>query len=310
MYLLISDDEAKVQFLLENKADPNLDARDNPLLILAAIMGSESSATALIKHGVDVNKTNLQGYNALHVAAWNGQVNVVNMLLKAGIQPDARTGDKNTALALACHGNFANVLDILIPLGCNVNNSDKDSDTPLHYTTYNGNTEMTKTLLDHGADPNAVSDLQVTPLWNAVYKKKKDIVKLLLARNVEMEVKGRGSNQHSNSDLAVPIYSEPRSPLYVAADRNSTEIALLLVSAGYDIFHEGWLLAGEFPPGAIENETLCSLLTKFVSTPPRLLALCRNYLRKLFKGKLCESVKILEIPINLKNYLTLSDLLS
>ncbi|KAK3092287.1 hypothetical protein FSP39_000780 [Pinctada imbricata] len=308
--LQLMDENPILTYLLENGADPNLDDAENPLLVIASIYGYKSATEALLKYGANVNKANVQGYNALHVAAWNGKLEIVDLLLKAGIPHDLQTGDKNTALSLAAHGNFLPTVKMLLPLGCNVNNSDKDADTPIHYASFNGNEEMVEILLQYGADPNARSDLSVTPLWNAVYKKNKNLVKMLLSKNVAMEVQSKGGNQHSNSDIAVAIYSEPRSPLYVAADRNSTEIALLLVSAGYNIYAEKWLIMGEFPPGAIENETLCSLLTKFVSTPPRLLALCRNYLRKMFGTRVHDAVKMLEIPNNLKNCLAMSDLLS
>lgn len=293
-----------VLYLLENGADPNVVPSDGtPPIVFASIADSYVITQRLIKHGAQVTSRNSQGYDALHVAAWNGYRDIVQLLLDTGMDHDTRTADGNTPLSLAAHGNHMEVIDMLLPLGCNVNNADKDNDTPLLYATFNGNLEMVVKLVNAGANPDFRNTHNTTPLWNAVYKNEQSIVRYLLVKNVELEVSSCGIDQHAQSDVAVMIYPEPRSVLYVAAHHSTVDVVMTLILAGYDIFKETWIMAHEFPEGS--TALLCRMLTNFSSTPPRLLALCRNFFRRRFKRNVVDLVNSLEIPEDLKANLTL-----
>ena len=275
--------------------------------MLASYDGSNDMINLLIRYGGNPALTNHLEYSPLHIAAWNGHVKTVKTLLDAGVPHDRQTKDKNTPLALAAHGGCLDIMKILLPLGCNVNNADKDLDTPLHYSAYNGMAEGVRLLLDYGANPDIWNRINTTVLWNAVYMSHKEVVKQLLVANVEMEIPSVGIDQHSQSDEVVYVFDTPRSPLYIAVSNQSPEIALLLITAGYNIHKEKWLLEGDIPDRE-ENEKLISILLKYLQTPQRLVATCRNYFRRYFGLKIFQKVAQLDIPGSLKNYLTLKDL--
>ncbi|KAL5008719.1 hypothetical protein ScPMuIL_014300 [Solemya velum] len=254
-------------------------------------------------------KTN-KGLTALHIAAWNGHVDSLNRLLLAGAPPDLQTQDKNTPLSLAAHGNHPDIIDVLLPLGCDVNNADRDLDTSLHYAAYNGMSETVEKLILCGADPNARNRVNTTPLWNAVYYNRQDVVKQLLLANVDMEVASVGIDQHAQSDLVHYLYDQPMSPLLVSVKRNLPHLALLLVAAGYDIFKEQWLVRQEFPDSLTSNNELLSLLSHSILNPPSLLKVCRTFIRRHLGRNVTKTMRTLEIPTTLKNYLTLNDLMN
>lgn len=296
--------------LLEAGADPNLTSTDGTTALLTACyQGSTKIVQILVDHKADIKASNPQRYSSIHIAAWNGYYQIVTLLLKAGMHHDTPTRDGNTPIALAAHGGHQSVLDILLPLGCNVNNADKDQDTALHYAAYNNMVDGVRKLLECGADPNCQNSFSATPLWNAIYMKHKNIVKLLLIANVNMEVSSVGINQHSQSDTAIRIYAEPRSPLYVAVDRGSFEILLLLIAAGYNLHKEAWVFSDDqYPCDCSLN--VKSLLKKFAAEPPRLISLCRNFFRKALGQEIHNEVQDLELPVTLQNYLLLGDVLS
>ncbi|KAL3872906.1 hypothetical protein ACJMK2_036084 [Sinanodonta woodiana] len=311
LFTIFRDDLKLMKILLEAGTDPNtLQSTDenNSILLLTAYDGQYDFMKAIIDHGADVNLENSMGYTPMHICAWNGHLDCIKLLLEHGAKHDNPTKDKNTPLALACHGNHPNIVEFLLSLGCKINNADKDLDTALIYATYNGMTSSVRSLLKFGADPNQVNRVNCSPLWNAVYNKHKEIVKLLLVENVILETASVGSDQQARSNEPVYIYPEPKSPLWVAASRGATDILLLLISAGYDIYKEKWLYNGSIPDEFAANN-VDKILLKYASSPPRLLSLCRNFFRKRFGRNVIEDVKSLDIPPSLKSYITMNALM-
>lgn len=305
------ENEEIVDMLAKAGADLNLTSLDGTTALLTACyQGSTKIVKILVDNKVDIQASNPQRYSSIHIAAWNGYYQIVNILLKAGIHHDTPTRDGNTPLALAAHGGHQSVLDILLPLGCNVNNADKDKDTALHYAAYNNMVEGVKKLLECGADPNCQNSYRATPLWNAVYMKHKNVVRVLLNANVDMEVPSVGINQHSQSDTAIQIYHQPKSPLYVAVDRGCFEILLLLIASGYNLHKEAWVFNNDLYPTDNYDMNTHALLKKFSAEPPRLIAICRNFFRRRLGQAIHNNVTDLELPITLKNYLLLGDVLS
>ena len=296
--------------LLEAGADPNFcnQFENKSLITLACYNGYTDIIKLLIKHGGDVNLLSGRQYAAIHIAAWNGQDEVVKLLLDAGAEYDNQTVDKNTPLALAAHGSHLETMKLLMSKGCDVNNADRDGDTPMSYAATHGMMEGIKLLIENGANPNVCDNSGASVLWTAVYHGHKDVVKQLLLSYVEKEIPSRGMNRQAWSDQIYYYYNSPKSPLYVAIDRQKLDIALLLISAGYNINKEQWLLGREYLESEEKAEILQKLL-KYTDIPPRLLTICRNYLHHYFGGRhLPQSVETLDLPTRLKKYLTLADL--
>ena len=303
---LFAGSEQFAELLLEAGADPNIQNEDShtPLMV-AAYNNNQTIARMLMARGANVNLATDNGYMALHLASWDGHFDIVQMLMAAGSLHDQRTDDLNTPLALACHGNWLKVIECLLPAGCNVNNADKDADTPMHYVAYNGCLESLNLLLSYGANPDVENHHQTTPLWNAVRMKHTSLVHELLLCNVRPNVVSRGIDQTSRTDLAVLIYTRPRSPLFVACDVRCFDIAKVLIMVGTDLTTERWFWRHEYPAALEQSVEMNEWLTKNAFTPQSLKRISRAKLRSHFAGSLNEKVKHLELPSTLVDFLLL-----
>ena len=303
---VLPGDLAMVKVLLEAGADPNysLVEEKKSLITIASYNGSADIIKLLLKHGGDANTVDIRGYSALHIAAWHGHCETVKVLLEAGAKNDEQTLDKNTPLALAAHGTHLDCMQLLLSFGCDVNNADRDGDTPLFYAANNGMTDGVRVLLENGANPDVRDCSNASVLWVAVFKGHKDIVKQLLAANVKMEVASRGMDRHPWSDQVYHFYDSPKTPFYVAIEKQLHEITVLLIISGYNLHKEKWLLKGNIQENEKSAEFLNSL-TQYMQIPLSLYAICRNYLRQYFGRELHKTVGKLCLPVSVKNYLTL-----
>ena len=306
---MFTGDEDVIEVLLDAGADPNYmgSPEADPPLLVSCFDGDIIIVKLLIKYHADVRKSNHLGYTPLHIAAWHGRIECVKALLEAGALHDTQTKDLNTPIALAAHGRHLSVVKELLPLGCSVNSADKDRDTAVHYAAYNGMTKTVELLHEYGANLDCRNRVHTTPLWNAVYCGSDATVILLLKENVEMEVRSVGIDKHHQSDDVRYIYDTPKSPLLVAMDRRQYDIALLLVSAGYNIHKEEWILNSDFPEHS-ENENVRAFLIQSCHNPYKLINACRGFVRKQLGLGISEKAKQIEIPGTLSNFLTFSDL--
>ena len=160
----------------------------------AAMERDAESVRLLIREGEEVNAAQGDGMTALHWAAENGDVLILEMLISAGANPEAVTRlGRYTPLHLASKaGQGASVISLL-SLGAVVNpKTTTGAVTPLHFAATSGNDIAVKSLLDHGADVDA-KELQwgQTPLMFAAALNRTGAVNLLVAygADVSMEAK-------------------------------------------------------------------------------------------------------------------------
>lgn len=109
------------------------------------------------------------GWTALHLAAFFGQLEAATRLLEAGARLTAvsRNPLANTPLHAAVAGGHSDVSVLLIARGADVNAIDSGRHTPLHIAAENGQLAVVEALLAHGADPHAVDVEDKTPLSRA-----------------------------------------------------------------------------------------------------------------------------------------------
>jgi hypothetical protein len=125
---------------------------------------------------------------ALHRAARDGDVSVVQNLLDKGADVDAvdMVGPyADTALMIACRHGHRDVARVLLAAHADPNHREGIDDagtgeTPLMYAARRGDAELTQMLLDAGADVNAVSKLGHTALSNARWNGDETTIDLLL----------------------------------------------------------------------------------------------------------------------------------
>ena len=166
------------------------------LLLSAASKDNADRVLSLLRSGLDASSCNEDRRTALHVAASDGSINVVQCLIEEGCDINAKDRFGHTPLDDSIQGGHKQVTDLLryyhaqhgsiekleakliqacadnnlaevatlLDAGVNPNCADYDARTPLHLAVAEGNVEICKLLLEKGADPKAEDRWGSSPL--------------------------------------------------------------------------------------------------------------------------------------------------
>jgi hypothetical protein len=139
--------------------------------------------------------------NSLHIAAGDGNIDVVKALLERGMDVNGRNAHDQTPLHGAAHmGNSTDVVRLLIERGAEVDSYEKSGWTALHYASRFGHLEASRVLLDHGANVNARMRDYWTPIHFSARTGNFEVVKLLLERGADVHaVNGQGRTPYQLS---------------------------------------------------------------------------------------------------------------
>ncbi|GLT67067.1 hypothetical protein SLA2020_394000 [Shorea laevis] len=141
-----------------------------------------------------LHETTVYGrHSALHIAAANGQIEVLSMLLERSVNPDVLNRHKQTPLMLAAMHGKISCLKKLIEAGANILMFDSlNGRTCLHYAAYYGHSDCLQVILSAArSSPVAVSwgyarfvnirdDKGATPLHLAARQRQSECVHSLL----------------------------------------------------------------------------------------------------------------------------------
>lgn len=153
----------------------------------AAMDGDLDRVRVLIQQGADVNASQGDGMTALHWAAENGDVAIVEVLLLAGAFPDAVTRiGAHTPLHLAARAARTDAVLALLKGGASPDLSSTTGVTPMHFAAEAGDAESIEALLAGGAavDP-AEEAYEQTPLIFAASAGRVSAVEALLAAGAD-----------------------------------------------------------------------------------------------------------------------------
>ena len=89
--------------------------------------------------------------DAIHDAAYNGNIAVVRTELNKDVDVNAKDADGNTPLDMAIWGEYTEIAELLITNGADVNLIDEDGYTPLDKAFTGNYDEMAAVLRAHGA---------------------------------------------------------------------------------------------------------------------------------------------------------------
>ena len=131
-------------------------------------------------------------------AARRGDADEVRALLEDGADPDFAQGDGLTALHLAAREGHLEIVDMLIGAGAETGAATRIGDyTPLHLASGAGHAEVVGALLTTGADPGAVTTSSgVTPLHLAAEARAgEDAVRRLLEHGAPVNARERSAGQ-------------------------------------------------------------------------------------------------------------------
>lgn len=210
-----------VKFLLAQGAQ--VSKRDNqgltPLLTAAEHKRLKIILTLVI-HGADVNMANLDGGGtALHLAAEDGNLEIVKLLLRLDARVHTATPKGETAFSFASFFGHADVVQELVKAGAQVDRRHVSCKTSLYLASQKGHLNAVKMLLKFGADVNLENFDGTTPLLVACKYGHVAVVNELL---------NRGANVNTFLEVGVP-------PLFAASHPGHLPIVIALLDSGAEV---------------------------------------------------------------------------
>ncbi|MCE5326550.1 MAG: ankyrin repeat domain-containing protein [Planctomycetaceae bacterium] len=204
----------------DNGPQPGLIPPSDPLLI-AVLNGDSAKVKKLLAAGAKVDKLDDRyGCTALHLAAREGQLEIMKILRKAGarIYGENRQGEPLTFAAVA--SGKTEVIRYLLQEGASKNSLDADGETLLHYAvSFRLKVDMLLYLIQQGLDLNARDNRGRTPLHLAALEDS-------ASAHTEALVKAGADIKAADS--------EGRTPLHLAAEYDRRDVVATLVKAGAD----------------------------------------------------------------------------
>ncbi|KAH6715429.1 ankyrin repeat-containing domain protein, partial [Leptodontidium sp. MPI-SDFR-AT-0119] len=172
----------------------------------------------LLNRGASINATDSQGLTALHVAASNGFLSIVNILLDRGADQTIKTIESGETPFFTAIRSDEESLAELLKLSPDVNTMTNKGATPLHFACLEaGRLPMVRFLLESGADVHMRDIEGGTPLlWASSTEACKELVKY----GAKLDVK--------TNELVAPL-------LTLAVQCGMTGIVLSLIEASADV---------------------------------------------------------------------------
>lgn len=182
--------------LVENGADVNGTSDDGfTALMIASYFGQLDAVNFLIKHGTGIHHKDNLGYTALHHAVTHdlGSSELLSCLIKNGANVNARANDNRTPLMIASENNHLNAAIFLTDHGANVDLQDREGYTSLHYAAGNisDSCDVLDFLITNGADVNAFTNDKFTPLIIASNCNNLNVVNSLIQHGANIHLEDR-----------------------------------------------------------------------------------------------------------------------
>uniref|UniRef100_A0A674ARA8 Ankyrin 1 n=1 Tax=Salmo trutta TaxID=8032 RepID=A0A674ARA8_SALTR len=214
----------------------------------AARSGNLDKALDHIKNGIDINTSNQNGLNGLHLASKEGHVKMVLGLLHAGIVLETTTKKGNTALHIAALAGQEKVVAELVNYGANVNSQSQKGFSPLYMAAQENHLEVVKFLLENGANQSLPTEDGFTPLAVALQQGHENMVALLINYGTKGKVRLPALHIAARNDdtrtAAVLLQNDPNpdvlsktgfTPLHIAAHYENLSVAQLLINRGANV---------------------------------------------------------------------------
>ncbi|XP_056279286.1 ankyrin repeat domain-containing protein 50 isoform X1 [Pseudoliparis swirei] len=157
LYLLVLEDRLDKATLLIGKGGVPLESRDSEgrtALHVASWQGCVEMVDLLLKHGANPNAQDTEGRPPIHSVAWTGHAEVGHRLLKnRAVVIDLPCHQRATALSIAAQEGHANVVAMLLERGANPNHVDKYGRSPVKVAGKHRHFDIVRLLERYGATP-------------------------------------------------------------------------------------------------------------------------------------------------------------
>ncbi|XP_057336017.1 ankyrin-2-like [Microplitis mediator] len=225
-----------------------LETDDTTAFLRAARSGNLEKVVEYLDLNLDINTSNSNGLNALHLASKDGHVEIVTELLKRGAKVDSATKKGNTALHIASLAGQVEVVNILLQYGAAVNTQSQNGFTPLYMAAQENHDQVVKLLLTNGANQSLATEDGFTPLAVAMQQGHDKVVSVLLENDSKGKVRlpalhiAAKKDDCKAADLLLQNDHKPDvtsksgfTPLHIAAHYGNEEIGRLLIKRGADV---------------------------------------------------------------------------
>jgi ankyrin repeat protein len=247
------DGASTVKVLLD--AGALLSARDslgNSVLHAAVRWNARNAAITLIDAGIDINCYTLSGNTPLHDAVGLGITDLEILLISRGANLEVRDAEGNTPFMEAVMAGYPASMERLADHGADPLTRNIRGDTPLHIAVAVERSDMVNLLLLWGASIHARNAREETPFQIALRFSPRIVSTLLTkdrinlpddygysALHIAVQEKSSAATMKIILDQGgrlSAVDSSGRTPLRLAADENSWDLAKILADAGSDPF--------------------------------------------------------------------------
>ena len=226
----------------------------NDPLCAAAFGGHIACVKALLVAGSPIVTGKKYGFSALHDAAQNGHVEILEHLLQQGVSADAEGSPSGGAplLIAASEGQLA-CMRVLLAFGAGIDRPDQTGCTALYRAAQQGQLEALELLLAQGANVYGWFSYRNDPLYAAAFHGQTACVKALLAAGSQIvtgreygfsALSGAAYNGHAEilqyllqQGVSANAEGEPSgaAPLSIASYKGQLACMQALLAAGADI---------------------------------------------------------------------------
>lgn len=212
------------------------------------------------------------GFSALHWAAHQGHLPIVQALLEADAKPNLKDhSERATPLHLAAFAGHTDIVEALVTAGCSAGATDRWRQTPLHKAAFNDHLTTVYYLIKHAnARVDARDANDMTALHYASARGNLSVLRLLISKSSSINLITREGNTPLHLAAAVGQYScvlslvsdsaivdilnnKGLTPLELARMFGHDAVARLLVDEGADICMR--YRTGKFTPAELQAET-------------------------------------------------------